>query len=253
MILLALLLSSIGLADIARPRRDRITVLLLLARSTAVAAAWLALCVWSMNIEWWWAVIGTVLTALWVWSTDAVLASRRSLPWPIVGFALVVVTTLALGSNAPQARGTALDWYGSLALVSLDSVSFELFALAVGCLLYLLESANVTVRIVLTGAVAHHGRTNKEDGVQNDAPQKDLLKGGRILGPIERVFIFAMALAGQLLAITAIVAAKSILRYPEVSKDKDSDGSKAEYVLVGSFVSWSLALIFVPLLWNGAA
>lgn len=46
--------------------------------------------------------------------------------------------------------------------------------------------------------------------------------------------------------VGAIVAAKGILRFPEISRD-DPEGNKAEYVLVGSFVSWLLALVFVPL------
>ena len=38
--------------------------------------------------------------------------------------------------------------------------------------------------------------------------------------------------------MAAVVAAKGIIRFPEISKD--TEGSKAEYFLVGSFTSWAL-------------
>jgi hypothetical protein len=72
------------------------------------------------------------------------------------------------------------------------------------------------------------------------------LKGGRILGPLERSFIFAMGLSGHFSALAAVIAAKGVLRFPEISHAND-EGNTAEYVLVGSFVSWLLALLFLPL------
>lgn len=64
------------------------------------------------------------------------------------------------------------------------------------------------------------------------------LKGGRYIGPIERLFMLAFILIGQFGVMAAIVAAKGIIRFPEISKD--TEGTKAEYFLVGSFTSWAL-------------
>ena len=61
-----------------------------------------------------------------------------------------------------------------------------------------------------------------------------------------------MALAGQYAALSVVVAAKGILRFPEISSDT-AGGTRAEYVLVGSFVSWALALVFVPLVLDALA
>ncbi len=55
-----------------------------------------------------------------------------------------------------------------------------------------------------------------------------------------------MALAGQYAALSVVVAAKGLLRFPEISKDT-AGGTRAEYVLVGSFVSLAQALVLVPL------
>ena len=58
--------------------------------------------------------------------------------------------------------------------------------------------------------------------------------------------VFVFAIGGHYGGVAAILAAKGILRFPEISRD-EGDGSRAEYVLVGSFVSWFLALALVPL------
>ncbi|HRN29801.1 MAG TPA: hypothetical protein PK890_08895, partial [Terrimesophilobacter sp.] len=228
MILIAILLGALGLADLARAGKVLGRAALLLA--TTVGVAWLALTAWGVGVSWWWVFAGAAVVALWVWTTDAALTSRRALPWPIIGLALVLVAILAAGRDAPTPGGLAVDWYANLAIVSLESVPFELFAVGLGCVLFLLESANIVVRIVLAAAEARPVEQRTTDAPK--ASESDMVKGGRILGPIERLFIFTMTLAGQPLAIAAVIAAKSILRYPEVSKD--SDGSKAEYVLVGS-------------------
>ena len=82
--------------------------------------------------------------------------------------------------------------------------------------------------------------------VPHDLPKSEKnVPGGRVVGPLERLFIFGLALAGEYLAVGAIVAAKSILRYPEI---KDAGArNEAEYVLIGSLFSWGIALLLVAL------
>lgn len=229
MILLAALLLALGLADFARPQ-DRPADRRALVRASVVGAAVVVLVLWGTGVDWWWAPIGIAAVIAWAASTPV----DRAYPWPLVGLGLVVAAILAGSAELPAPDGWLTDWYDSLELEALRDISFERFALAVGCLVFLVESANIIVRMVLAGTDA---------GVM---ASEQTLKGGRVLGPIERIFIFAMALSGQFAALTAVVAAKGILRFPEISRDVA--GRKAEYVLVGSFVSWAVALIFVPLL-----
>ena len=70
------------------------------------------------------------------------------------------------------------------------------------------------------------------------------LKGGRLLGPLERVFILALAMGGQVTAAAVVVAAKGLLRFPELSSRRDQERihQLTEYFLLGSFVSWLVAL-----------
>jgi hypothetical protein len=77
------------------------------------------------------------------------------------------------------------------------------------------------------------------------------LKGGRLIGPLERVIVFSLTLAGAYTLLAAVLAAKGIVRFPEISRD--DNGDRAEYFLVGSLVSWSLALALAVLVWWGGA
>jgi hypothetical protein len=76
------------------------------------------------------------------------------------------------------------------------------------------------------------------------------LKGGRLLGPMERVVIVGLGVAGQLTAASIVIAAKGLLRFPELSSDREQERIHrlTEYFLVGSFVSWLLALSSLVLL-----
>lgn len=67
------------------------------------------------------------------------------------------------------------------------------------------------------------------------------LRGGRWIGPLERLLIVVLAGAGAEVAIAAVVAAKGVIRFPEISQD--SSGEKAEEFLIGSVSSWILAAL----------
>ncbi|STZ24925.1 Uncharacterised protein [Mycolicibacterium aichiense] len=112
--------------------------------------------------------------------------------------------------------------------------------LAVGVILLQIATGNQLVRLLLgsVGSVKPAGE-----------PQpSDKLKGGRLLGPMERLLIVGLALAGQLAVATAVVAAKSIIRFPEINAQKARENGGigiddvTEYFLVGSFASWIVAL-----------
>lgn len=89
-------------------------------------------------------------------------------------------------------------------------------------------------------------------GAGAPAPRRGL-SGGRWIGPLERLFIVLMAASGPQAAIAAIIAAKGVIRFPEVSKD--DTGEKAEEFLIGSLVSWGLAAataVFITSIAQGA-
>lgn len=61
---------------------------------------------------------------------------------------------------------------------------------------------------------------------------------GRIIGMLERIFIFVFAVTGQFTAIGFILTAKGVVRYKEFESR-----TFAEYVLIGTLLSALLALL----------
>ena len=76
------------------------------------------------------------------------------------------------------------------------------------------------------------------------ADNEKSLKGGRLLGPMERLVIVGLGLAGHVTAASIVVAAKGLLRFPELQRGSGAGGPSdvTEYFLIGSFASWLLAL-----------
>lgn len=234
MTLLALFLVMVGAADLVRyGAKDADNRRRGWAIATALVIALFGC--WGLGRpahDLWLPVVGMALVAGWVFADRIPLRGRERVA---LGFlAAAAVALLAFGQHLKASEGWLQSWYSGLAIDNLAHVPFDRFVLAGGCLLILQNTANLIVRLVLNGA---------GPGVMASAKT---LKGGRILGPLERTFIFAMALSGQFTAVGAVIAAKGILRFPEISR-ADDDGNIAEYVLVGSFVSWVLALLFIPL------
>lgn len=228
MSLLAVLLAAVGIADLSRLVPTHVSRRTDLVR--AVGAGALGALVFALALGYTWHSIWIAILAGAVVAAGS-LPTPRWAPWVLPAAA---VLALAAGQQVPRARPPIASWYESLEITGLAGVSIPEAALAVAVALFLVQSANVVVRRVLT------------DAGPDVIAEEQQLKGGRILGPIERLAIFALALSGNVAAISAIVAAKGILRFPEINRDHAS-GLKAEYVLVGSFVSWGLALVFVPL------
>lgn len=77
------------------------------------------------------------------------------------------------------------------------------------------------------------GRIVEENGLELNG----LKNGGRLIGQLERALIFLLIMIGQPGGIGFLVAAKSILRFEEAKRQP-----LAEYVLIGTLLSFSLAI-----------
>jgi len=75
----------------------------------------------------------------------------------------------------------------------------------------------------------------------DDGPERGLPGGGRLIGWGERGLVFVLFLTGAQTAIGFAIAAKSILRFGEISDSRHR--RLAEYILIGTFASfaWGLA------------
>ncbi len=138
---------------------------------------------------------------------------------------------------APSADGPLDRWLGSRPSLPWSGLGADRFLLLLGAFGLQLSTGNVLVRLVLksTGTI----NPGKDGGMP---PTQ--LKGGRLLGPLERVFILALAMGGQVTAASIVVAAKGLLRFPELSsrQEQATVHEMTEYFLLGSFVSWLVAL-----------
>lgn len=174
--------------------------------------------------------------------TRSIGHGRAWVPLVVLGGALAlgVLTSGWAGSvDGPFDR-----WLAHVGVPALQDVSGDRALLLLGAFLVQLSTGNVVVRLVLAAT----GTTNPTYGSEPDPEQR--LKGGRLLGPMERVFIVGLGLAGHLTAASIVIAAKGLLRFPELqSKGEQIRIHRlTEYFLVGSFVSWLVALSSLALL-----
>lgn len=239
MTLFALWLGMLGLADLVRWRSDAPWWRQALGGSAALAAALVVCGLGGLGLgaAVGWSLALAVLTGVWLASSWAALHRGRG-AWLPIG-ALVAGALLLVGASGrtPALQDRLLRWYDDLAVPAAAGMSFDRFAVVAGGLLFLQLTANVVVRLVL-------------DSAGSPAEQSEsTLKGGRVLGPMERTFIFALGVAGELTAASVIVAAKGLLRFPELQRGAATGRVDAltEYFLVGSLTSWLLAVLLLPL------
>jgi hypothetical protein len=184
------------------------------------------------------------LVVLWGQTVTRAFAEGAAwVPLLVLGASLVLgVLTSAWAGTAGGALG---EWLASSQVPPLRGMSADRALLLTGALLVILSTGNVVVRLVLTAT----GTTNPALHDTPDDPEQRL-KGGRLLGPMERVLIVGLGLAGHLTAASIVIAAKGLLRWPELSSKTEQQWIHrlTEYFLVGSFVSWLIALGALALL-----
>nr|WP_282441909.1 hypothetical protein [Micrococcus luteus] len=108
----------------------------------------------------------------------------------------------------------------------------------------LTETGNRVTRAVLALA----GRSADGGDEEAEDPAADGLRGGRYIGPMERLLMVVLGLAQAYPVIAALMAAKGIVRFPEISADRGA-GSRAEEFLIGSLTSWGLAAAGAVAVW----
>ena len=143
----------------------------------------------------------------------------------LLAVALCVVASQPLGSRA--AKMSAVVGVVVLLTAPANRVVADILAVA-------RQSSRGSGEVVADGC-----RPSLESGGQDESGSS--MRGGRWIGPLERILILLLASVEAPAAIAAIVAAKGVIRFPEISQDKA--GQKAEEFLIGSFASWILAVL----------
>ncbi len=71
--------------------------------------------------------------------------------------------------------------------------------------------------------------------------ENSLPKAGKYIGILERLFVFGFIVIGQWSAIGFLLAAKSVFRFGDLNKDKNL--KLTEYVLIGTLLSFGIAIV----------
>lgn len=160
---------------------------------------------------------------------------------PLAWIIGVTVVALGLAGSFDPVDGPVGDWHRELP-GGLGAGSADAFVLAVAGGLFLLATANRVVRLILQAA-----GTPASDGEVR-------LRGGRLLGPMERIIVAGLVVAAEPAGAALVIAAKGLLRFPEIRDSTEGPGEResrqggrvgpadvTEYFLIGTFASLILA------------
>ncbi len=233
---IAVLLIALGVADLCRRVTRAVWPALLVGPVVVLACAALSALWHAGDIPLLVLAAAAVVAWEWLCARSELSGKNQAAPLAVFGCALALLAVLS-GWSAP-AGGVVARWSAWVHL-PLGHVTPTRLLMLLGVVLVQFATANQLVRLVLgsVGAVRPAGE-----------PQpSDRLKGGRLLGPMERLLILSLGVGGQVAAASAVVAAKGIIRFPELNAQTNRNGGVGidevtEYFLVGSFTSWLLAL-----------
>lgn len=233
MIIVALALLGFGIGDLVRWSPDPVgkkrAAIAVLAGAAAVAIV-SALCGMPAGRV----ALATIvaLLVLFLWSADCLLPSLRVRPeYPLAFMVGTMAAAIALSGAAEPIGGDAATWYSNLDFGFVHEVPLDQFVLGVGALLFLLSTGNRIVSLTL--AATSSSLAKQGEGA---------FRGGRLLGPMERLIVVASVVSGDLAGAGFVIAAKGLLRFREIrASDKSTVDEVTEYFLIGTFVSVVLA------------
>lgn len=78
--------------------------------------------------------------------------------------------------------------------------------------------------------------------LKEDSNEESLEHAGAYIGMLERLFVFAFIITQHWEGIGFLIAAKSVFRFSDLSKAKDR--KLTEYILIGTLLSFGLAILF---------
>jgi len=177
------------------------------------------------------------LAVLAIWVSFDYLPLKGGPGAPLGWLAFVMVGLFAASGSANPISGSLEHWYAHLGFGFVSALSVDQFVLGVSAVVFMTASGNRIVRLVLDAA-----------GVSWKTSES-ALKGGRLLGPLERLIVFAILLAGDPAAAAIVITGKGLLRFPEIRSEAREPGPDAvtEYFLIGTFVSLLIASLLAVL------
>jgi hypothetical protein len=147
----------------------------------------------------------------------------------VVGLLVSPLFDLRFAGWTPAAE----KWFTDIFLMGEQSIHWQYFHAVIFSFLMILNESNIVIRYIL----------EKLDlaplSIDHDEIDDRQFRTGRVIGFLERIFVFQLILLNQYTAIGFIIAAKGIVRYPDFGKKNFS-----EYILIGTLLSVLFAILF---------
>ena len=243
----AVLLIGIGVADVVRGNESRRATWAAAAAAPAVTLAVALASGLHATIDLVVLGAGSIGSAAWIVLSARTQRTGRGAVTALVTLAATLGTALALSGWASSPGGVLGRWLAWADLPGPAWLDPGRVLLLAGLALANVLTGNIVVRLALLAIGAL--RPGHVDPADPPVQPADRLKGGRLIGPMERLVILGLGLAGELGAAGLVIAAKGLLRFPELQASGRNGTRGAtgiddvtEYFLVGSFVSWLVAL-----------
>ncbi|SEA41061.1 Protein of unknown function [Arachidicoccus rhizosphaerae] len=99
-------------------------------------------------------------------------------------------------------------------------------------IIFLTRPAAIIIRQLITGWTPSYNTALETDSLKN---------AGTYIGILERLFVFIFIINGHMEAVGFLLAAKSIFRFGDLKAAKDR--KLTEYVLIGTLISFGLAIL----------
>ena len=175
-------------------------------------------CAWllSFSFNFWWAALIIAASHLLVDALKCYASKCKQIFFidQLIHLTVIVAVCYLWKSNLPE-------W--------VSGVEEKYIALLLGFLVCL-KPSNIIIKEIFKAANIKVNKGSDDDNTW------DLPNAGKLIGIVERLLSFVFVLLGQYEAVGFIMAAKSLLRFAE------GDKAKSEYVLIGTLLSFSIAI-----------
>ncbi len=177
-----------------------------------------ALILWS--IEYWLGILIIIVTHFLIDGAKLTFQKKKNQQWMF--FLDQLLHVLVLGGVWYIYEGSNLDlsWFGS-----------ELFLLSIVCIYFLTQPASIYIMVMISKWAPQTGEDDNES----------LDNAGKMIGILERLFVFGFVVTGNWEAIGFLIAAKSVFRFGDLKKSKDR--KLTEYILIGTLLSFGIAIL----------
>ncbi len=168
------------------------------------------------------------------------------LPWAaMIVFAHLVIDALKITLQKKEARTAyfmadqflhilsiylIFCWYQGTILINASIFSEANFLLATLVIFLTVPTSYITSMLIAKWTP--HTEENATDSLED---------AGKYIGILERLFVFVFIITGHWEGVGFLLAAKSIFRFGDLRKPKDR--KMTEYILIGSLISFGIAIL----------